>query len=253
MYRVIVVEDETIVRRGIVLTTNWTALNCVVVGEATNGEEGKALALHQSPDIIITDMKMPRMDGLEMVHALKNAGCKSSFIILTAYNDFKYAQNALRLGVADYLLKPLQSEELELSIQNILNSLQDSKPSRNESDLPMPVPSLTNVSHSLNKYVSEAITFISNHYNEDITISTVARSLGISEGHLSRLFKKKTSYTFTNYLIFYRIKLAMKLLENHRVKIYEVADQVGYTDTTYFSSQFKKVVGISPSEYQAKC
>ena len=105
----------------------------------------------------------------------------------------------------------------------------------------------------MNKYVSEAIQFIYEHYNEDITITTVARSLDISEGYLSRIFKKETSYTFTNYLILYRINLAMNLLRNHRVKVYEVADQVGYSDTTYFSSQFKKVVGMSPSEYQERC
>ena len=253
MYRVIIVEDETMVRRGIVLTMNWAALDCVIVGEAANGEEGRELALRLAPDIIITDVKMPRMDGVEMIHKLKDAGCKSEFIILTAYSDFKYARSALRLGVKDYLLKPLKEGDLEASIQNILKPLQESEPDEDSDGLPTVLPSLTKAQNTMNKYVSEAIQFIYEHYNEDITITTVARSLDISEGYLSRIFKKETSYTFTNYLIFYRIKLAMNLLKDHRVKIYEVADQVGYGDTTYFSSQFKKVVGISPSEYQERC
>ena len=257
MYRVIIVEDETTVRRGIVLTMNWAALDCVIVGEAANGEEGRDLALRLSPDIVITDVKMPRMDGVEMIHKLKEAGCKSEFIILTAYSDFKYAQSALRLGVKDYLLKPLKEGDLEASIRNILTSWQEADDDGNTDpaagELPAAIPALTKAQNTLNKYVSEAIQFIYDHYNEDITITTVARSLDISEGYLSRIFKKETSYTFTNYLIFYRIKLAMNLLKDHRVKVYEVADQVGYSDTTYFSSQFKKVVGVSPSEYQERC
>jgi len=255
MHRIIIVEDETTVRRGIVLTMNWAALDCVIVGEAANGEEGKELALRLAPDIVVTDVKMPRMDGVEMIQKLKEAGCQSEFIILTAYSDFKYAQSALRLGVKDYLLKPLKEGDLEHSIRNLLNQHREPAAGSDTGTeaLPAAIPALTKAQNTMNKYVSEAIQFIYEHYNEDITITTVARSLDISEGYLSRIFKKETGYTFTNYLIFYRIKLAMNLLKNHRVKVYEVADEVGYSDTTYFSSQFKKVVGMSPSEYQERC
>lgn len=105
MYKAVVVEDETITRRGIVLTVNWASLNCVLAGEASNGEEGASLIARISPDIVITDVKMPRMDGVEMISKLRQEGCNSKFIILTAHSDFKYAQSALRMGVSDYLLK----------------------------------------------------------------------------------------------------------------------------------------------------
>lgn len=253
MYRIIVVEDETTVRRGIVLTIDWSGLDCVIVGEAANGEEGVALASRLTPDIIITDVKMPRMDGVEMIQKLRDSGCRSQVIILTAYGDFKYAQSALRLGVKDYLLKPLKDGDLESSVRNILNAMNQPAPEVPSGDTVKMVPSLAPVEHNLSKYVSEALQFIHTRYGEDITISTVARNLAISEGYLSRIFKKETNYTFTNYLIFYRIKLAMNLLKDCRLKVYEVADRVGYSDTTYFSSQFKKIVGISPSEFQERC
>ena len=112
MYKVIVVEDETMVRRGIILTIDWAALDCVIAGEAANGEEGAELAVRLSPDIIVTDVKLPRMDGVEMITKLREQGCRAKFIILTAYSDFKYAQSALRLGVSDYLLKPLRDGDL---------------------------------------------------------------------------------------------------------------------------------------------
>ncbi|MGL5435230.1 MAG: response regulator transcription factor [Lachnospiraceae bacterium] len=250
MYRVIIVEDETTVRRGIVLTLDWNALGCAVLGEAANGEEGLSLALRLNPDIIVTDVKMPRMDGVEMIQKLRTSGCKSRFIILTAYGDFRYAQSALRLGVSDYLLKPLKDGDLETAVQNIIGHLADTAKA---ASVPPELSQLLNAEpHALSKYVQDALDYIHNHYSDDINISTVAGNLGISEGYLSRMFKKETDYTFTNYLIYYRIKLAMNLLKDYRLKVYEVAYEVGYSDTTYFSAQFKKIVGISPSEYQDK-
>lgn len=254
MYKVIVIEDEITVRRGIVLTTDWAALGCMVIGEAANGEEGQSLVLRLSPDIVVTDVKMPRMDGVEMIEQLRKAGCRSHFIILTAHSDFKYAQSALRMGVSDYLLKPLKDGELEQSVRTLIHrfSRETTSPAPVSADESLPIFQFRTDRTFHNSYVEAAIQFIRSHYQEDISISTVAGDLEISEGYLSRMFKKETNYTFTNYLIYYRISLAMELLKNCRVKVYEVADQVGYSDTAYFSVQFKKIVGLSPSEYQSR-
>ena len=252
MYKVIVVEDETMVRRGIILTINWAALDCVIAGEAANGEEGASLAERLSPDIIVTDVKMPRMDGVEMISKLRAKGCAARFIILTAYGDFKYAQSALRLGVSDYLLKPLKDGDLEQAILHIRSQMEQGR-KKEEGEFAAPVLRFNADKKSKNKYVAEAIRYIRKHYQENITISTVAEYLEISEGYLSRVLKKETDYTFTSYLTFYRMQVAMTLLKDCRVKVYEVADQVGYSDTAYFSAQFKKLLGVSPSEYQERC
>ena len=101
------------------------------------------------------------------------------------------------------------------------------------------------------KYVLQAMDYIGEHYNDpNITVGEIAQHLGLSEGHLSHTFKKETDYTLLNYLTRYRIHKAMELLRDCRLKVYDVAEQVGYKDITYFSSTFKKLVGVSPSEYQ---
>lgn len=248
MYKVVVVEDENVVRKGIILTIDWSTLDCVVVGDAANGEEGVELVDRLKPDIVVSDVKMPRMDGVEMIEQLRKQGCKAKFIILTAYSDFKYAQSALRLGVSDYLLKPLKDGELEEAVRKILSVAETGTAQADEEA--STVLHLRSAKNAKNKYVEQAIRFIEAHYREDINISTVANDLEISEGYLSRVFKKETDYTFTNYLTLYRMKVATKLLSDCRVKVYEVADQVGYSDTAYFSAQFKKLLGVSPSEYQ---
>ena len=113
MLRVLVVEDEEMSGMGIVLATDWLCLGCVVVGEAANGEEGILQAEACKPSLIITDLKMPKMDGLEMISRLREAGCEAYVIILTAYDSFTYAQTAIRLGAVDFLLKPFHDGDLE--------------------------------------------------------------------------------------------------------------------------------------------
>ena len=211
MRRVVVVEDEELVRKGIILTVDWASVDCAVVGEASNGEDGLQVVEQLQPDLIITDIKMPRMDGLEMLRRLRENGNRAQVILLTAYSDFAYAQTALKLGAVDYLLKPFHDGDLE------------------------------------ERYIAE-------HYHEaDICVASIADSLGISKGHLSHEFKKATGNTVNSYLTSYRIHVAMQLLRDCRSKVYEVAEQVGYRDITYFSATFKKVAGVTPSEYQKQC
>ena len=119
MWKVLLVEDESLIRKGIRMTVNWGALNCMVVGEAENGEEGLKAVSELHPDLIITDLRMPKMDGLEMLKKLREEGNEAAVIVLTAYDQFSYAQSALRLGVVDYLLKPFHDGELEEAILRI--------------------------------------------------------------------------------------------------------------------------------------
>ena len=242
MLKVLIVEDEEMIRKGIVLTVDWAALDCVVGGEATNGVQGLEAARRLEPSLIITDLKMPQMDGIEMLTALRAEGCTAYVIILTAYDNFAYAQSALRLGAVDYLLKPFHDGDLENAVTRIQQRRQPAAETT-------PIGAARKGDKS--KYVLEAMDYISKHYNEpDISVGTVAQSLNISEGYLSHTFKKETDYTLLNYLTRYRIHKAMELLKDCRVKVYEVAEQVGYRDIAYFSATFKKYAGISPSEYQ---
>lgn len=250
--KVVIVEDEELVRRGIILAVDWAKMDCVVVGEAANGQQGIETVRRHQPDIVITDVRMPHVDGLEMIAALREEGCIAQFIILTAYSDFKYAQSAVRLGASEYLLKPFEDHELEQAVehagQNIIQRI-----TRDDSEQGMPVKLRELGKGSKSKYVEEAITYIEQHYQDDISLSTVAEHMGLSEGHLSRIFKKETDYTFMTLLTNCRIHKAMDLLRDCRLKVYEVAEQVGYSDTAYFSGLFKKLVGVTPSEYQDRC
>lgn len=248
MLKIVVIDDEKLVRKGIVLGTDWGALDCVVVAEAENGQEGIE-AIHKfHPDLVICDIKMPVMDGIEMLTTLREEGNQVQVIFLTAYSDFSYAQKAVKLFAADYLLKPFEDGELENAVTQVKTRLNLTQTSEEKENI---YAELLKDTGDKSKYIMEALKYIADHYgDEDISVGVIAESLGISEGHLSHLFKKETNYTVMAYILRYRMRAAMKLLSDCRYKVYEVAEIVGYRDITYFSSTFKKIVGISPSEFK---
>lgn len=246
MHKVVIVEDEKLVRQGIILSTNWASINCMVVGEASNGEEGLAVIKKYEPDIVVTDICMPVMTGIEMIETLREEGYMQNVIFLTAYDDFSYAQQAIRLSVCDYILKPFKDGELENCILKMLEKNRKNAELVQEKD-----QNLQLKKGDKSKYLAEAFAYIDKHYMDtDISIQKVADVLGISGGHLSHLFRKETNFTMMNYVVNCRMRAAKNLLKDYHYKIYEVAEKVGYRDITYFSAIFKKHVGVSPSEYQ---
>ncbi len=245
--KVLVVEDEEMIRKGIVLAVDWPALGCVVCGEAVNGEEGLAMAKSLSPDIIVTDLKMPKMDGIEMIRRLREEDNNTDVIILTAYDSFEYAQSAIRLGAVDFLVKPFRDGELENAVTRVLSKRKkDAGPA-------VSMPEIPENRGQMSRYARLATEYIAAHYGDpDITIAAIAESMGISEGHLSHTFKKETNCTILNYLTRVRIRRAMELLKEGSYRVYEVAEMAGYRDITYFSNTFRKVTGVSPTEYQGR-
>ena len=250
MTSVMVVDDEKFVREGIVQGTDWRRIGCEVVGQAKNGEEALALARTLHPALIITDIRMPKMDGIELVRALRTEHLEFKVIFLTAYSDFSYAQQAIRLQASDYLLKPFEDGALEAAIQKLLGEEilhGGAVASKKDAEI---LP-LKETGPEMNRYVQDAIAYIEAHYSEDdISITKIAEAIGVSEGHLSRLFKKDTAQSMNNYITCYRMRSAMRLLREARYKVYEVCEMVGYHDLAYFSSTFKKLTGMTPSDYQ---
>ncbi|MCR5278573.1 MAG: response regulator [Lachnospiraceae bacterium] len=251
MTKVMIVDDEKYVRMGIKSETDWSLIGCEVVAEASNGEEALALSEEARPDLVISDIRMPKMDGIELATKLLEKYPNIKVIFLTAYNEFEYARQAVRLGVSDYLLKPFKDGELEASIQRLLHLHPNTPASVKELEEKL-VP-LKNAAEVSNRYVQTAISYIEEHYSDlDFSIGKLAESMGVSEGHISRLFKSELDVGINNYLTRFRIRKAMDFLKDVQVKVYEVAEKTGYQDIAYFSNTFKKLVGKSPSDYQQK-
>ena len=227
MLKILVVDDEMFVRRGIVMETDWAAMDCAVVAEASNGEEALEAVHRYRPDLIISDIRMPRMDGIELLKTLRQEGNEVRVIFLTAYSEFEYAKQALRYFAFDYLLKPFEDGELEECVLRAKKEIEEQRDDRKNQEQ-QTVLAAPEEQGDKRRYIREALNYIAEHYGDsDISIATVSAAVGISESHLSHLFKKETDYTVAAYITRYRMRAAMKLLEDCRNRVSEVAEQVG--------------------------
>lgn len=405
-----VIDDEYLVRLGIKETISWEDYDIEIIGEATNGKEGLELAKKNKPDIIISDIKMPLMDGLEFVKRVKELNIDCEIIILSGYKDFEYAKGTLENGAYSYLLKPIDNDELVSTVKDSIAILKERREKENyyrhlEEELPIIrkkvvtniisgnysgnwqieekielyniqiknegyviygridhpenieekekiekviqvlhdnvmeqlkevknaslfsltfadyfivfvenkinenrlknycilavenfekkyseivsigvsglyqgykcikdayneakkaaeqklFPMINNVSTatgSSNKYqlqVIEAMNFIArNYHKKDLTIKMIADHIYVSESYLMHVFKDNVGKTVNECLTEYRMMIAKKNLRSGKYKIYEIAEQIGYSDAKYFSQLFKKREGISPSEFIRK-
>ena len=175
------------------------------------------------------------MDGVELTKELHRQHPSTKIIVLSGYDDYNYVRQSMKNGALDYLLKPIDKHEF-LSLINLLV--------RNESE------SKEQPKTDSNELISNAKNYIRKHYSDDITMTQVADYVHLNPSYFSKLFRTKTGLTFSVYLTDVRISQAKQLLLNPNIKIYEVCEKVGFSDSVTFNRSFKRVVGVSPSEFR---
>ncbi|MBJ6360055.1 response regulator [Paenibacillus sp. GCM10012307] len=256
MYKVLLVEDEEMIRRGLRYTFDWLAADCIVVGEAENGEEGLASMGALRPDIIIVDVNMPLMDGITMIEQSQLQGLQPcSYIILSGYDEFRIAKQAIGLGVSEYLLKPLEQEQLSSALERAkqqvnmrvqYEALMHHAAASGEERL----KPLVQFPDKASRYVGKMLQYIQSSYAEKISIQDLVEQLQVSATYLNRVFKSETTYTFHDFLNRFRIQQAMDRLKSGEDKIYTIAEEVGFSDYKYFITIFKKYAQCTPGQYQ---
>ena len=254
MYKVLLVEDEDIIRKGLMFTMNWLEYGCTVVSEAVNGKDGLNKIDRFHPDIVITDVKMPFIDGIEM---LKRSIDEFEYeaIIISGYSEFEYAKEAISLGVSEYLLKPLDLELLGNTLKKVIHKIavkKEIKEYHQVSGLSSEWNAIHNVlaaeSHHT-KNVREMLDYIESNYDKKISITDLCDKLNLSATYLNTNFKNETGYTFNDFLNRYRILRAIDILKTSEMKVYQTAEAVGFQDYKYFIQVFKKYIGCSPIKF----
>jgi two-component system response regulator YesN len=262
--RVLIAEDEELFRHELETTLPWEAWGLMHVGSAEDGDEALRLIGDRRPDIVLCDIRMPGIDGLELMrraHEAMPAQERPLFIVLSGHADFAYAREALRNGAFDYLIKPVDDAELESAVRKAVEQLDERDRMANlelaaESDKALDFlrelaeGMRSSLGAAADAYVESACADIAARYVSELTADTVAARLGISGEHLSRLFKKNTGLTFGEYLTRVRMRRALELLADPTVRVSEVADLAGYRDARYFSTLFKRFCGMTPSEFR---
>lgn len=396
MIKVLIADDEPRIRRGIKSVINWENLEFELVGEAEDGEIALEIVKERKPDLLLLDICMPFLNGLDLIEEVKKVLDNPIIIIISGHDEFNYAQTALRLNVFDYVLKPIDRENLKMIIGKakdeiierrtqkeinkfVINKLEKNtdylkenflkdwmrgkvksselekemkyfnitytnsmglivvKPiiksrgvNEKEWELDLLSYAVSNIANEImskfeyvnifidskkqvvilcdtnpikywhgvvneleniiNKYLEINVVICSsflrndpiqvnivykslcnrlidkskktpivievqkyinrNYHNEDLSISEISNKLGISQTYLTRLFKRELGMTFIDYLTNVRIKNAIILMRDPSLKLYEIAELIGYSTQHYFSNVFKKHVGISPQDYK---
>ena len=245
MFRVILIDDEPLIVEGLKKVVRWEEYQCTVVATAEDAEKGGELIRTLQPDILFTDIRMPGVDGLTMLAGLRSEFPDLQVTVLTGFRDFAYAQEAIRLGVARFLLKPSKMDEINealacmtarLEKKHMEQSTEQEEPEERE-----------NAGSFL---VNRALDYLEEHYAEKLTLQEVADACYVSQWHLSKLLNRYTKKNFYDLLNNRRIRAAKELLADPSLRIGDIGEMIGYADPAHFARVFRKIAGMSANEYR---
>ena len=247
MLKLFIAEDEEIIRRGLVCTIDWPRLGVKVVGEAADGLAALEAIRETKPDVVLTDIRMPRMDGITLAKKLREENSEAKVIFLTSYAEFDYAQEAVRLQAADYLLKPVDEKQLERAFKRLAAKRGEQSGLQNVRDAWD--SNIIRGYHSGNPYVRHVLEAVKKGYQGRLSIETLAAEQGVSVSYLSRKIKEETGQTFGSLLAQYRLKQSLDLLAAGTWRVYEVAEQTGFGDYKNYCLVFKKYLHTTPKAF----
>lgn len=247
MLNILIIEDEAPIREWIVYTISNLSEDFNVVASASNGKEGYELALKFKPQVIFTDIKMPIMDGMEFTREIKKIMNDVVVILLTNFEEFSYAREAIGYGVYEYLIKSdIRPKDLSEILGKISRNIKGISSEIVESESCEEIILDENKKYS--KAIQRSIDYIDENYKEHISLGDIAKYVYLSHEYFSRLFKEEVGENFSTYITNYRMEKAAYLLKHTDKKICEIANEVGYVNTGYFSKTYKKHYDVSPED-----
>jgi YesN/AraC family two-component response regulator len=282
-YKVFLVEDEIVTREGIRDSVDWASAGYQFCGEAPDGEVALPLIRERKPETVITDIKMPFMDGLQLCRLLRETLPETKIIILSGHDEFRYAQEAIQIGVTEYLLKPIVPQELLAALCKVARQIDQERQASahlqalqaqmadmiaqssghaplnaGSGDAQAPderqaAPAHDHQAHSHGALIAKARSYVDAHYADtDISLGQVAAQVLLSPTYFSVVFGREVGETFIEYLTNVRIRKAIELLRATPLTSSEIGYRVGYHNPRYFYSVFRKVTGLPPNEFRRR-
>lgn len=252
MYKLLVVDDEAIIIKGIRSFVDFEELSICEVFEASNGETALAIFQEQSPDLILADINMPKMNGLDFAIAAKAIKPDVKIAIITGYDYFDYAVTALKAGIDDYVLKPVSKKDIQETLKKLIEKLQITQNQHEITRLVEGILHDTKINNDTSYKAKIQKEIDCNIANVDFSLNYLAKQLALSNSYLSSLFKRLYGKNFQDYMLSIRLDRAKIFLLSTDMKVYEIAAAVGFDDPNYFSATFKRKFDISPNQFREK-
>lgn len=272
MYRVLLADDEQIERMALARRLMRRFGDSLQISEATDGKEAVELYQKEHSQIIIMDISMPELNGVEAAEQIRSMDEDCVIVFLTAYDEFSYAKRAIVIRALDYLLKPCDEEELAAVMEEAMRLTDKAvhnkeNPTGNRAEMteaekeaekrreqwpwnPDAEAPKDPETERMNRVAEKIRTYIRENYMNEISMQDAARQFNYSDAYFCKLFKQCFDQNFTSYLTNFRINEAKRLLKDKNISIKDAGMKVGYYDSNYFAKVFKRVTGMIPSEYR---
>jgi len=252
--KILIAEDEALTRNGLKRLLAKHYGGAAQVDAAEDGELAWAMIREGEAeyDLILADIRMPKLNGLDLLKRLRGEGIGTGVVLLTGYADFEYARTALRLGAANYLLKPVDEEQILQAVEEGLRLSSERRQADANARLIRDNPELFDrpAEEVRNPIIRQALDYIDGHLPLPIGIKEVADAVHLNASYFSELFKQETETSFSDYLIGRRLRKAKELLLTTDKKIYEIAEETGYGNASYFVKVFREAEGITPKQFR---
>jgi len=249
MYKLIIIEDDYQIRTGLSNFFPWSEIGYDLSGSFENGRQAlDFIRRTNNVDVVLSDIRMPVMDGLEFAVELKKINSKTLVVFLTAYRDFNYAYQALNLGVKNYIVKSTKFDELVSVFKKIKEEFDhncQSLTGTGFSKISGKSAADSGNDRLIRKVKEYAISDIGN-----ATLQSIAEHVNINPIYLSRYFKEKTGMNFIDFIVKVKMEKAAELLKEKSIKILDISELVGYSNEKNFSRAFKKYYGVCPVDYR---
>jgi two-component system, response regulator YesN len=251
---ILVIEDEELILDGIVdILKTLTEFPCKVL-KAYSGTDGLKISRKLRPNLIITDIVMPNMTGLDLIESAQKENICKNFVILSGHDKFSFAQRAIRCGVIDYILKPIDKERLLSAVTQVYRLLPQQCSIDSEDYLP-DIP-FFNQKFDDSEYpasLKQVISYIQRNFTKDISLQSISEHLFLHPSYISSLINKYMGLSFINYLDFVRVTKAAKLLiNNHSLSVSEVSYLSGYNNERRLYNVFQKYLQMTPGDFRSK-
>lgn len=253
MYRILLVEDDHALRYMYARMHTWQENGFTLAAQAEHGKQALELLEKENFDLILTDIRMPFVDGLEMLDQLRKQGCDTPVILISSYDEFEYARKGLVLGAFDYIVKPVEEKQLSVVLQRAVELLNQRRQQDSGFQIVHTALEQAGVSIENDRFIHTLCTFLAGQMQRVITMEEAAEHMGLSKDYFGKECKAHTGMSFGTLYSLIKVEHAKVLLRESSEKTYEISEKLGYASPNYFTRVFKEQTGQTPSQYRAQC
>lgn len=240
MYKAYIVDDDELIVDEMIRVVPWMDNGFEVIGSLTNSTDAVEEILEMKPDVVFCDLKMPGLNGIDMIKILKERGASCDYVMISAFDNYENVRAFFQESGFDYILKPVQVDEIQLVLERLVNRYSQRDINR------------TPDSGDANDRFSELVRYVDNHFNEKISLDMLAKKFNFSKNYICSLFSKKYNTSLTCFITAKRMTYAKEMLSDSTKLLKEIAVDCGYSDYVHFFKVFKEYYGISPKEIKEK-